>query len=88
LCLHFSVSDSGIGLPEAQQPKIFQRFVQAGDAIQSRYGGNGLGLSITQRLVELMGGRIGVESIVGEGSMFWVSLPFNQAEDVSDDQNA
>ena len=75
MCVRFSVRDSGIGIPEAQQPKIFQRFVQAEDDIQSRYGGNGLGLSITQRLVELMGGHIGFESKPGVGSMFWFTLP-------------
>jgi signal transduction histidine kinase len=75
LCVHFSVRDSGMGIPETQQPKIFQRFVQADDDIQSRYGGNGLGLSITQRLVELMGGHIGFESKLGHGSQFWFTLP-------------
>ncbi len=75
MCVRFSVRDSGIGIPGAQQPKIFQRFVQAEDDIQSRYGGNGLGLSITQRLVELMGGHIGFESKPGVGSMFWFTLP-------------
>ena len=76
LCVYFSVRDSGIGIPETQQPKIFQRFVQADEDIQSRYGGSGLGLSITQRLVELMGGHIGFESKPDYGSMFWFTLPF------------
>jgi signal transduction histidine kinase/ActR/RegA family two-component response regulator len=80
LCVHFSVRDSGIGIPQEQQPKIFQRFVQADDDIQSRYGGNGLGLSITQRLVELMGGHIGFESQPGKGSMFWFTLPLVEVD--------
>lgn len=75
LCVHFSVRDSGIGISPAQQPKIFQRFVQADDDIQTRYGGNGLGLSITQRLVEIMGGHVGFESKSGVGSIFWFTLP-------------
>ncbi|CAN1497231.1 BaeS Signal transduction histidine kinase [Burkholderiaceae bacterium] len=75
LCVFFSVKDSGIGIAVEQQPHIFQRFVQADDDIQSRYGGNGLGLSITQRLVTLMGGRIGFESTPGKGSTFWFTLP-------------
>jgi signal transduction histidine kinase len=78
LCVFFSVRDSGIGIAYEQQPKIFQRFVQADDDIQSRYGGNGLGLSITQRLVEIMGGRIGFESTPGKGSVFWFTLPLTE----------
>jgi CheY-like chemotaxis protein len=54
---------------------VYKRQVQADDDIQSRYGGNGLGLSITQRLVELMGGHIGFESQPGKGSLFWFTLP-------------
>ncbi len=75
LGVHFSVRDSGIGIPEAQQSKIFERFMQAEENTQSRYGGNGLGLSITQRLVELMGGHLGFESKPAQGSTFWFTLP-------------
>jgi len=73
--LRFEVRDTGIGVsPEAQQ-RIFERFEQAGDGAE-RAGGTGLGLSIARELVELLGGRIGIESEPGRGSIFWCELPF------------
>jgi two-component system sensor histidine kinase/response regulator len=77
--LQFSVRDTGIGIPADKLDAIFEKFTQSDSSITRKYEGTGLGLSISRRLVELMGGRIWVESRPGEGSTFFFTIPSEAA---------
>jgi PAS domain S-box-containing protein len=75
--VRFEVSDTGLGIAPADQVRMFEAFSQADTSTTRRFGGTGLGLAIVRQLVELMGGKLGLDSEVDRGSTFWFELPFD-----------
>jgi len=83
ILLRFAVQDTGLGMSEAELQRLFQPFTQADSTISRRFGGTGLGLAISHHLVELMGGRLQVESRLGEGSRFFFDIRFGLQPEVT-----
>jgi len=91
--IFFSVKDSGIGIPKEKQKRVFEMFSQADDSINRKFGGTGLGLAISSKIVEALGGKLELESKVGDGSRFFFTLKFkissltNRIKDTINDMN-
>lgn len=77
--LRFELRDSGIGVPEADQERIFHTFEQGDGSSTRQFGGSGLGLALSRQLVEMMGGRLGLQSQPGQGSLFWFVIPLTES---------
>ncbi|MCP4128429.1 MAG: response regulator, partial [Gammaproteobacteria bacterium] len=83
--IRFEVVDTGIGIPEEVQERIFDKFSQADESTTRKFGGTGLGTAITKQLVELMGGRIGIQSTPNIGTTFWFDIEFKLQADATND---
>lgn len=81
--MQFDVVDTGIGMTEKQQSRLFQPFTQGDSSVTRAYGGSGLGLAISQRLIEMLHGKLTLQSELGKGSKFSVRIPIADPKDVT-----
>jgi signal transduction histidine kinase len=85
--LEFYVKDTGIGIPEAKQGAVFNRFIQVDNSLSSGYEGSGLGLAISKAYIEMLGGSISVQSEIGKGTTFYFLLPNKKSSDIEKANN-